>query len=385
MTPLGDTAGQTWDRLLAGDFIIDHARTNAETAPGRPRVTELALRAARQAIHHAGWSADDLSSESTALLIGTSKGPIENWIISPSFRSDNLLSAGRVHGFGLSEIAATLADQLGLGLGPRLTVSAACASGLHVLIRAALMLQSGQVRRAIVVASESSLHPLFIGSFQRLGVLPRAGVGCRPFDRDREGFLMSEAAAAVCLEAGEAASLTAQATLITNNDSTDPLPASQSMNRVLAKIERFALGGDATHLTAGDPGSATLRNLLRRVVDHRPVDLIHAHGTATVINDPLELAAIESVVSGIEMPAPAIYSHKGALGHSLGAAGLVSVVLNCLAHMKAIVPPNVQTLNPLPTRNVSLAREAQRRSIRRSVAIAAGFGGPMAVVSLVSP
>ena len=79
---------------------------------------------------------------------------------------------------------------------------------------------------------------------------------------------------------------------------------------------------------------------------------------------------------------PAVYSHKGALGHSLGAAGLLSVVLNCQAHATATIPPNVQTRDPLPTSGVTLSRDAVRRPVRRSVAIAAGFGGAMAAVSL---
>ena len=84
-----------------------------------------------------------------------------------------------------------------------MTLSAACASGIYALIRAVMMIQAGEVQRAIVVASESSLHALFTASFARLGVLAPPGYGCRPFDRQRQGFVISEAAAAVCLEAPE--------------------------------------------------------------------------------------------------------------------------------------------------------------------------------------
>src|SRR5204862_7358830 len=99
------------------------------------------------------------------------------------------------------------------------------------------------------------------------------------------------------------------------------------------------LGGAATHLTGGDPEGTTLRRLLNHVVDGQPVDLVHAHATGTEMNDPIELAAIESALPADQDPPAILYSHKGALGHSLGAAGLVSVVLNCMSHHKGVVPP----------------------------------------------
>ena len=126
-----------------------------------------------------------------------------------------------------------------------------------------------------------------------------------------------------------------------------------------------------------------MRHLLARVVDGGPVDLVHAHGTGTPANDEAELAAIESVLEEGDKP-PALYSHKGALGHSLGAAGLVSVALNCMMHAKRTIPPNVQTTQPIATRRVQINPEAKAQATRRSLAVAAGFGGPTAVISLVS-
>jgi 3-oxoacyl-[acyl-carrier-protein] synthase II len=261
---------------------------------------------------------------------------------------------------GLADIAAALGERLGLR-GPRLTLSAACASGLHALIRGAMMVRSGEVRQALVVATEASLHPIFLGSFQRLGVLAKPGAGCRPFDADRTGFLMSESAAAVLLEAGE----------------------NGSVGRPEIHIERFALGGTATPLTGGDPHAITLRRLLAHVIDGRPVDLVHAHGTGTPTNDPIELAAVESAVVPSDPP-PNLYSHKGALGHSLGASGLLAIVLNCQAHAHGVIPPNPRTTNPLPATRVRISHEPVERPVRRSIACAAGFGGPTAVVSLAS-
>lgn len=348
---LGDTAGSTWDALLAGRCITNHAKVGLEFPGNLPRVSHLAIRAAREAVAGSGKLPSD-----TALVVGTSKGPVTAWLGPPATLSD----PKRPITLGLAQVAADLAEALRL-TGPRLTVSAACASGLHALIRGVMLIQSRQASWVVVVAAEASVHPLFIESFRRLGVLPPGDVGCRPFDELRRGFLMSEAAAAVLLQ---------------SKDRADDAQAG-------IRVERFALGADATHLTGTDSRAAGLRYLLDRVIDRQPIDLIHAHGTGTQMNDPVELAAIESALGAGEAP-PNLYSHKAALGHSLGAAGLVSVVINCFSHQTGIVPPNVGTSAPLASGSVTISRATARRPIRRSLAIASGFGGPLAVVALNS-
>jgi 3-oxoacyl-[acyl-carrier-protein] synthase II len=365
-TPLGPTLPETWQSLCAGAAIRHHARlTLPGHAAGQPgRFHAAAETVAREAMAAAGWR----KPGNVALVLGTSKGPVEEWMARVSNPRE---PAGGVNGFtsphvppafGLSEPATELARRIGL-VGPRVTVSAACASGLHALIRAAMMIRSGEVTRVLVVAAECSVHPLFVGSFQRLGVLPPEGVGCRPFDRRRAGFLMSEAAAAVCVESSLAR-------------------ASDGVRAVA--VECFAFGGDATHLTGADAESRTLRHLLARVVDGRPVDLVHAHGTGTEQNDPTEIAAIDSVLPATAASRPSLYSHKGALGHSLGAAGGVSVAINWMCHGEGLIPANVNTTKPLPTTRVSLSGERVRRPVRRSIVTASGFGGPTAVISLTS-
>lgn len=341
VTALGADGGETWDNLLLGRFITDHARAAGRCEGSAARVVQLARKAAQEAMCEAGWSDED----DFAVVVGTSKGAVDAW-----------LEQGSVDDAGLAEIAGAI------GRGVKLTISGACASGLMALVRATLMIRCGEARRVLVVASESSLHPLFLASFRRLGVLPAPGVGCRPFDRDRDGFLLSEAAAAVCLEAAS---------------SEIECRGQGGAARVL--VDRVAMGGDASHLTAADPEGGLLRHLLREVIDGRPVDLVHAHGTGTAANDPIELAAIESTA-----PGASVYSHKGALGHSLGASGLLAVVLNVMAHGRGIVPPNVRTAHPIDRGAVRLDQQAHGREIRRSVALAAGFGGAAAAVSLIS-
>ena len=285
------------------------------------------------------------------MFVGTSKGTIESWM--PTEAPD--IHPGLL--CGLSQITFELSREFNFGNGPRLTISSACSSGLHALLRAAMAIESGEIRRALVVAVEASVHPLFISSFRRLGVLAPEGHGCRPFDRRRGGFIVSEAAAAVCLESLE-----------------------KPIGRPIVRIDRWATGGDGTHLTGGDPAGKALARLLQRVVGP-DCDLVHAHATGTIVNDPVELAAIATAAPS----RPWLYSHKGALGHSLGAAGLVSVVLNCLSHQHGRVPPNIRSTEPLAMNGVRFSPEAVQTGIKRSVAVAAGFGGPLAVVGLLSP
>jgi len=352
VTPLGGNGGETWEALLAGRYVADHARIDT---PGRPRVVAMALDAAREA-WRSGDRPDEADVGGTAVVVGTSKGPVQEW----------LETAGGAGPEGISQIAAAVAGELKLD-GPLLTLSAACASGLHALVRGTMLVRARECRRAIVVAAEASVHPLFLGNFQRLGVFPRAGHGCRPFDRERDGFLMSEAAAAVVLEASA--------------DPADGDEIAGSQARIM--VDRFCLTADATHLTASDPDAKALRHAMNQAIGGRPLDLVHAHGTGTLLNDAAELSAIEaSLPAGRERPL--LYSHKGALGHSLGAAGLVAVVLNCLCHRTGKVPGNVRTSSPLSSDCVEIPRDATRHVVSRSLAVAAGFGGPVAAVSLMT-
>jgi 3-oxoacyl-[acyl-carrier-protein] synthase II len=363
LTPLGRSVAEIWDALLAARFITDHSRAAGEFDRTSPRVIQMARRVADQALADAGWSKQD----DFATIVGTSKGSVESWLgnATPLQHISNITyEAGGLNPAGLGDIAASLAA----GYGPRLTVSAACASGLLALIRGAMMIESGQASRVLVVAAEASVHPLFLASFKRLGVLPAPEIGCRPFDRSRDGFLMSECAAAVCLQAS-----------MTGGGEESLASAGDAM----VAIERYAIGGDGTHLTAADPAGRVLGHLIHKVTQSGHVDLIHAHGTGTLTNDPIELAALESVFQ-TPTSAPCLYSHKGALGHSLGAAGLVSVVLNHQAHRHGIIPPNIRTTDPLPTAGVQIHSTTQERPIHRSLTLAAGFGGATAAITLVS-
>jgi 3-oxoacyl-[acyl-carrier-protein] synthase II len=360
---LGKSADETWRAMLAGRTVSDHTRLTIEPVYGS-RVATIGTIAGRAALEHAGWGSRDVASDRTALVIGTSKGPIENWI-SASFATgprdgcDTLLSQSN-YDFGISALTSTIAKEIRLGRGPRLTISAACASGMHALIRACMLLRSGRADRAIVIGTEASVHSMFVQSFKRLGVLAPEGFGCRPFDETRQGFVMTEAAAAVCLE---------------RSANSDRPP--------IARVENFAIAGDAAHITSSDPSGDVLRHVIRCVIAGRPVDMIHAHGTGTVLNDPVELAAIDSCLSAQPGRVPVV-SHKAHLGHTLGASGLIAVALSCMSHVHGVVPGNSRTRSALPTEHCTISSLPVERRVRRSVQLVMGFGGAVGAVYLTS-
>ena len=108
-----------------------------------------------------------------------------------------------------------------------------------------------------------------------------------------------------------------------------------------------------------DPTGRALRSVIAKAIGDRPLDLIHAHGTGTILNDPVELAAINHAIAA-HANVPEIYSHKGALGHSLGASGLVSVAINYLIHSHGMVPPNVKTTSPIPAGRLRIGQAIVR-------------------------
>ncbi|HEX8323777.1 MAG TPA: beta-ketoacyl synthase N-terminal-like domain-containing protein [Tepidisphaeraceae bacterium] len=350
VTAQGVGVEANWTNLLAGRVLHETGIVPLDRDPALPRVSQLAIHAARQAHDTVGRPA--LNHPRTALVIGTSKGPIEDWIdqLNGQRPPDITLGIGRV--------AVDIAHALGQAYGPRLTLAGACASGLHALIRASDLIRQGTCDHALVVAAEASTHALFQANFARLGVLANPAVGCRPFDADRHGFLLAEAAAAVWL-------------------THQPTPG-------CIQIEHGLALADSTHLTGVDQTGRTLRHLLATLGVPR-VDHVHAHGTGTVLNDAVELAAIEAALGQYH---PTVYSHKHAIGHTQGAAGLISVVLDAEMHRRGTVLGNANTLRTLSARpekdRIDIRREPGVYRLTRSVEIAAGFGGTVAGVRLAS-
>jgi 3-oxoacyl-(acyl-carrier-protein) synthase len=347
ITPLDAprAAGGTWEAIRAGRRVERHNAVDDSLLEGEPwldRSLRLGLAVARRAL--AGSRTDDMM-----LFCGTSKGPVGVMLESCArLRRGERLAAEQALqvALGAGAMGTLLGERLGLGAG--VTSVAACSSGMHALHAAAQALWRGECRRALVVAADASLHPLFEASFARLGVLAPAdqqGVRrCMPFAPEGRGFFLSEAGAAVVLENAKV--------------------KTQNAKPAIAHLEASWIGGDGTGLVAMDENTETLRAGLAACVPPPPSSLppafVHAHATGTS-HDAFELAAIRAICgSGVE-----VFSHKGWLGHSLGAAGLASVVLSAQCHARG------ETLT-----GVAVAPGSA------SLTVAQGFGGHVAVARL---
>ncbi len=349
LTALGAGVPANWRALRQGKELTD--RGVIPTASGEPtwdRVVMLAASAMDMALHDANWPPEVYGAAETGLFVATSKGPVLTWLRALGTIRNSSAGAldentARHVALGPGLIAAALGDRFEL-TGARHTSVAACAGGLLAVHQAVAALRRGDCCRAIVVAADASADPFFENSFDNLGVLAHPDADghrrCRPFDPRGAGFFISEAAAAVVLSLAPPLSVAADST---------------------ATIERTWRGADATHLVAADKAATALRRGLTQLSAGQPVAFVHAHATGTRF-DGAEYKAIRTVCG----TQAAVFSHKRWLGHSLGASGLVALVLSLACHRHR------ETL--------AGGRLSDAGGVVRSITIAQGFGGAIAMV-----
>jgi 3-oxoacyl-(acyl-carrier-protein) synthase len=336
LTPLDAPPRSTWEALRAGQRVGQSVSVHdalLDPDPSLDRSIRLGLAVARRVLPE---------QRPLALFCGTSKGPALTMLQMLDALNHGQMpteAQARHVALGIGAMGAILMERLSLSGGH--TSVAACSSGLHALHRAANALARDECERALVVAADASLHPLFEASFARLGVLAPADARgirrCAPFSEEGLGFFQTEAAAAILLE---------------------KIPSSAPP---LAWLDLTWVGGDGTGLIAIDERAAALTHGLKFCSAERPRPaFIHAHATGTA-HDAFELRALRAAF-GEHTP---VFSHKAWLGHSLGAAGLVGVALSALSHHHAALPSG----EAIPARASSLT-------------IAQGFGGHIGLVRL---
>lgn len=369
-TPLGASAWATFSALLAGRVLADRAaslpadvaavdlvravgQVSTASRTGADPAVSLAEAAGREAMLMAG-----ATEVATGGFLGASKGamhaltdamrglwPIKSSNMAPPRIADATSAVAMgPHGY----LAHHLRRRLGLAW-VRSHV-AACASSLTALHCARLAMLNEGLTRAIVLTSEAALLPMFIHSYQRLGVLPplhRDGYRAAPLDGSRCGFMLTDCGAAVILEASH----------------DPPLPGD-------FELLDSAIACDAHDVIRPSPNLDALRHVADRLLGQTPVDVIHPHATGTVEHDPGELAVYESLPGGLD---PAMYACKGALGHALGAAGLAALVIACLCAKTDRLPPMPWLQRPLP--RASGGGGGASGPLRTHAVFAAGFGG----------
>ena len=381
-TPLGFSAWQTFRALIAGRTLGERAAaieselgpvervravgcvSNVQHCPVDPAVM-LAEQVARQALSMATRKPEDVPC-----LLATSKGAMG--ALSEAYDLAERLGRGsKVMAEGPTRLiqAAAHARVLGphgyiayelqrrLGLITTKTVTSACASGLTALHMARLaLIENPDLDHILVLSTESSLLPLFIHSYRRLGVLaPLTSTDYRglPLDRRRRGFTLAEQAAAVLLS---------RVSKIDNGQ---------------IELVDTAIGSSGYDLVRADPGMAAHRKLTRELLAGRAIDLIHPHAPGTLEHDAHEMAVYDAVVNSSQRPS--IYACKGAIGHGLGAAGLVALVIAYMCAKTGHRPPMPWLSDPIDSR-LLLARTGAsgRGAFSNQMVFAAGFGGHLA-------
>ncbi|MEA5621211.1 beta-ketoacyl-ACP synthase [Cronbergia sp. UHCC 0137] len=243
--------------------------------------------------------------------------------------------------------------------GAVLSPMAACSTGIWAIAQAALLIQTGQYQRAIAGAVEAPITPLTISGFQQMGAL--AKTGAYPFDLHREGLVLGEGAAVFVLES---------ATL-----------AHQRQAKIYGEILGFGLTNDAYHGNKSDPQGksaiAAINQCLERSnLTPKDIDYIHAHGTATQLNDQIESMIIQHIFS----KNVAISSTKGSTGHTLGASAALGVAFSLMALQNQILPPCVGLQQPeFEGDFITVARE---NNLKHVLCLSFGFGGQNAAIAL---
>ncbi len=337
-----------------------------------------ALAAAVQAVEDSGWvPSGEEACERTGVMIGSGIGGLpgiaEGAItletrgprrISPYFIPANLINLASGH----------VSIRYGFK-GPNHAVVTACSTGAHAIGDAARIILLDDADVMVCGGTEAAICRIGLAGFAAARALstafnddpPRAS---RPFDQDRDGFVIGEGAGILVLEELEHARIRGA--------------------RIYAEVVGYGMSGDAFHLTApsedGSGAFRSMRNALRRArLEPERIDYINAHGTSTPLGDEVEVAAVKRVF-GDHAYRLSMSSTKSAIGHLLGAAGSVEAIYSILAIRDGVVPPTLNLERPSPSCDIDLvAKVAKERRVRHVLSNSFGFGGTNASLIFSGP
>ena len=324
--------------------------------------------AAGQALEDAGLTEmDDATKERAGVSIGSGIGGlpgIESESIVLKERGPGRVSPHFVHGRLINLISGQVSIKYGL-MGPNHAVVTACSTGAHSIGDAARMIALDDADIMLAGGAESTINPLGVAGFAQARALnmsmnDRPEEASRPYDKNRDGFVMGEGAGVVVLEEYEHAKARGA--------------------KIYAEVVGYGLSGDAYHVTAPHPegrgAELAMRMALKKSgLEPCDIDYVNAHGTSTMA-DTIELAAVKRVL-GDDLCGASMSSTKSAIGHLLGGAGAVEAIFCILAIRDQIVPPTLNLHDPDEgTENVDLVPlEAKRREVKAALNNSFGFGG----------
>ncbi len=325
-----------------------------------------AMAAAQFALTDSGLPVNDENRERIAVVIGSGIGGlpiIEETQKNYLKRGPRVISPFFITALIANEAAGNVSIKYGLK-GPNLTTVTACTTGAHAVGEAYRMIQYGDADAAIAGGTESVITPLAVGGFAVMRALSTRNDeperASRPWDRDRDGFVMGEGAGLVVLEEMEA--------------------AKKRGARIYAELAGYGLSGDAYHIAApsedGDGPARVMRNALADAeIEPEEVGYINAHGTSTPMGDKIETTAIK-MVFGEHAHKLAVSSTKSSTGHLLGAAGGFETAIVALALHHGVLPPTINYETPDPDCDLDyVPNEARPQRVEYAISNSFGFGG----------
>jgi len=398
VTPLACGVAETWARLLDGrsgarritKFKVDDlpARIACDVPRGdgsngsfnvdawldskeQRRVDDFivfALAAAQQAVADSGFIPKDEEERCrTGVLIGSGIGGlpgIEAAAILVHEKGPRRLSPFFIPGRLINLASGYASIRFGFK-GPNHAVVTACATGAHAIGDAARMIALDDADRMLAGGAEGAISRLGMAGFAACRALSTAyndtpAKASRPYDRDRDGFVMGEGAGMVMLEELE--------------------HARRRGAHIYAEVKGYGMSGDAHHITApedsGDGGYRAMKIALARAsLTAADIDYVNAHGTSTPLGDEIELQAVERLF-GNAAGKISMSSTKSSIGHLLGAAGAVEAIFSILAIRDQIVPPTINLDNPSVATQIDLVpHKARKRNVSAVLSNSFGFGG----------
>jgi 3-oxoacyl-[acyl-carrier-protein] synthase II len=332
--------------------------------------SQYAIAAARLAWEDAGEP--EVRSERGGAVFGTGIGGIQTLLNQHSVLLER--GPGRVSPFMVPMLMANaaaghIAMRFGL-TGPNFSTVSACASSNHAIGEAMRLVRDGYLDLCIAGGSEAATVPLTVSAFSQMTALtknPNPETASRPFDAERDGFVLSEGGAALILESEEHARARGA--------------------KPYCEVAGYGASDDAHHITAPDPKGSGATLAMRWALqdageDPAAVDYVNAHGTSTGLNDASETRAIKAALGEDKAHSVAVSSTKSMTGHMLGAAGAVEGAICALAIRHGLIPPTIHYSNPDPECDLDYTpNKARKMAVRFALSNSFGFGGQNACVA----
>jgi 3-oxoacyl-[acyl-carrier-protein] synthase II len=394
VTPLGNDLPSTWKGLVEGRSAVQRIQSfdpsdldvqiaaevhDFDPAPymdrkeirRNDRFVHYAMAATRQALDDAEFQVTDQNADDVGVIIGSGIGGMQ--ACQDQFRALFERGPDRISPFFITmfitDIAAGYVSMAVGARGPNFATVSACATGANAVGEASEMIRRGDAVAMLAGGSEACIIPLSVAAFANMHALSRRNDdpqhASRPFDAERDGFVLGEGAGILLLE---------------DRDSALARGA-----RIYAELAGYASTADAYHITEPAPEGNGLARAMRRALEKahaapEDVQYINAHGTGTPYNDRNESAAIKTVF-GEHAHKLGVSSSKSMIGHTLGAAGGIEAAITALSVQHDIMPPTINLTHPDPACDLDYVPNAARRGdVRVALSNAMGFGGHNAVL-----